>query len=66
MGSKCNKQTNNNNKRNLIDTDDKMVVTRKEGGGRRMKRVKGVKYKVTEGDLASGSKHTIEYTDVIS
>ena len=28
-----------------------------------MERVKGVKCMVTEGDLASGSEHAIEYTD---
>lgn len=27
--------------------------------------VKGVKYKVTEGDYTQGGKHTREYTDVV-
>lgn len=47
------KQTNR-----LIDTDDGMVVSRgKVGSGAGMKRVKGVKYLVTE-DSTVGGDHT--------
>ena len=38
---------------------------RQHNGRRRTKRVKGVQYMVLEGDYASSSEHTIEYTHVI-
>lgn len=42
-----------------------MVVTRADGGRGRTKRVKGVKYKVTEGYLTLGGECTMQYTDDI-
>ena len=43
-------------KNEFTDTDSRMMVTRGEWGWRRTLRVKGVKYKVMEGDESSDGK----------
>ena len=42
-----------------------MVVTRGEGGAEKIKRVKEVKYMVTEGDWTLRREHTMQYPDVV-
>ena len=55
---------NKQNKGNkLIDTDNSMTVAEREGGWGRIKRVKGVKYTVMEGDQTLGNEHTMQYID---
>ena len=49
------------NRQKLTDTDRGMVVTRGKGGGAGVEKGKGVKYMVTEGDLASDGEHTMQH-----
>lgn len=62
--SDSHKPINETNKQKLIDvdTDNDIEVTRGKGGWEEVKRVKGIKYLVTEEDLNLGSEHTTQYT----
>lgn len=46
------------------DADNSVVVIKAVDWGRMM-RVKGVKYKETEGDYTWGDEHTMESTDAV-
>lgn len=58
-----NKQNEETNQNKLIFTDNRMMVKRLRRQ-ERMKRVKGFKYMVTDGDQTSGGELTTGYTGV--
>ena len=59
--TQSNKQMNKQNK--LLDADNSMRLPEWKGVCGRMKRLKAVKYTVTEGDQTLGGEYTVPYRD---